>query len=102
MKKSLLSDSVPCFIVTIKNVVTVSIFAQALCEKSYSDGCNIDFSNLSKRKANEILKDQLAKHGRCGGYAGLDSLGDEEQPKYNEEYRKAKEWVLKAYPYLKC
>ena len=60
---------------------------------------NPNFDNLKKRKAMVILKRRLEWNGRQGEFQNFDDIGDDTKV-LNEEYDKAKQWVIKNYPYL--
>ncbi len=98
MTKTYSTGGVPSLRITIQTIINCSDFARALCEHSYN-GDEIDFDSLTKTEAKAILTERIPWHGRMGSYQGLEDLGDD-QEQYNEIFSKAKEWVIKNYPYL--
>lgn len=90
------------FGITLKTIVTLSDFARALAQESYSgaeSAPNLDFGVLTKTEAKEILLTRLKAHGRMGEFQGLDDIGDA-QELLNDEFQKAENWVRKNYPYI--
>lgn len=86
--------------IKLEIIFTLSNFAIALGEQQFHNK-NINFKTLKKKKALEILYKRLSLFGRRGEYNIDESIGCDHMQEYNECYLKAKQWVIKNYPYLK-
>ena len=95
MTKSKLIDGRNMFVVKTEHYVTLQAFCRALA--SHQLRKNELMLNLTKKEAWEILKSELFMHGIDGEYVDEDC---DYTPFYNNGYQKAKEWVIKNYPYL--
>lgn len=88
------------FVVRIEHYVTLSVFAKALSEKFYLE--NGEFpNNLTKKKAEGILRHRLFFHGNNGELEdGRFEASFEEGETFNAIYDDAFEFVKSKYPWL--
>lgn len=99
MKKGYTVGGVAGYRIKLESFFTGSDAARALGQYTFNGG-DIDYSCLTKTEAKALLFKRLEFHGRDGSYDGLEDIGDA-QEELNEHIDRAKEWVLKSWPYLK-
>lgn len=132
MIKAELVSGTKVFVLKIEHLVTLSVFTQALGNQLYTDISpeteeivneserhNIDtdtyektvdeffnnltfFKKLTKKKAEEILRDNLKWHGRDGNMdSGMLEASYERGLIVNKCYDLTREWIIQKYPHLK-
>jgi hypothetical protein len=100
MVKGLLANGDPMFVVSISHFVTIRAFATALSEEFYINSVPFP-ENLTKKKAEEILRHRLFFHGIKGELKdGCFEAAYEEGEIFNSLYNKATDFIKNKYPWL--
>lgn len=101
MRKSELVDSTPVFAIQIKMLVSQGRFSLALLDHVYRHGNEEILTNLKKRKALEILKQELFNYGMQGEYHdGMFEASFEIGQERNRLSEICNNWVQSNYPYF--
>lgn len=97
---SKLTNGTPFFGIKIEHFVTKTVFAKAIASYCWLYKKEFD-PNTKKRRAIEILKEQLFHQGQEGiNTDHWDGASEDFIRPFNDAYENAIAWINKNYPYL--